>query len=84
MSAILEANIAHSLATVEEKEWTPDRAVTLERLRIVDMIHEGKPQCRLCGQIVNRFDGFGLCSKTTELHRHRRGDFTPTKKARTR
>ncbi|MCB8043671.1 hypothetical protein ABTZ44_07525 [Microbacterium oxydans] len=68
----------------EEKEWTPNREVTLERLRIVDMIHEGKPQCRLCGQIVNRLDGFGLCSKTTELHRRRRGDFTPTKKARTR
>lgn len=84
MSAILEANIAHSLATVEEKEWTPNRAVTLERLRIVDMIHEGKPQCRLCGQIVNRLDGFGLCSKTTELHRQRRGDFTQTKKARKR
>lgn len=80
MSAVL----AVAPTEAEEKEWTPDRAVTLERLRIVDMIHEGKPQCRLCGQIVNRLDGFGLCSKTTELHRHRRGDFTPTKKARTR
>lgn len=84
MSAILEANIAHSLATVEEKEWTPNRDVTLAELRIVDMIHEGKPQCRLCGQIVNRIDAFGLCSKTTESHRHRRGDFTQTKKTRKR
>lgn len=84
MSAILEANIAHSLAAVEEKEWTPNRDVTLGELRIVDMIHEGKPQCRLCGQIVNRLDGFGLCSKTTELHRQRRGDMTPAKRARTR
>ncbi|MFC7942677.1 hypothetical protein ACFUPZ_05390 [Microbacterium oxydans] len=84
MSAILEANIARALATVEEKEWTPDRAVTLERLRIVDMIHEGKPACRLCGQTVNRLDTYGLCSKTTEPHRHRRGDFTQTKKGRAR
>lgn len=82
MSAILEANIAHSLAKVEEKEWTPNPAVTAERLRIVDMMHEGKPQCRLCGQIVNRLDASGLCSKTTEIHQARRG--LPFKKARTR
>lgn len=71
-------------AEVEEDEWTPDRMVTLKRLRIVDMMHEGWPQCRLCGQTVYRLDTFGLCSKTTESHRQRRGDFTPTKKARKR
>lgn len=81
MTAVLEANIAHSLSTVEEKTWEPDRQVTLERLRVVDMIHEGKPQCRLCGQVVNRLDAFGLCSKTSDSHRARRGDL-PAKKAR--
>lgn len=80
MSAILEATPVEA----PEKDWAPDRAVSLSELRIVDMIHEGKPACRLCGQIVNRLDGFGLCSKTTELHRQRRGDFTPAKKARKR
>ncbi|TCJ28743.1 hypothetical protein E0W80_04385 [Microbacterium sp. PI-1] len=84
MSAILEANIAHALSSVDEREWRPNRDVTLAELRIVDMIHEGKPTCRLCGQVVNRLDTFGLCSKTTESHRQRRGDFTPAKKARTR
>lgn len=87
MTAVLEANIARSLAattSIEAKPWAPNREVTLEQLRIVDMIHEGKPACRLCGQIVNRLDGFGLCSKTTESHRHRRGDVTQTKKARKR
>lgn len=87
MSAVLEANIARAVIAAQEaepKEWVPNREVTLERLRIVDMIHEGKPQCRLCGQIVNRLDGFGLCSKTTELHRQRRGDYAPAKKTRKR
>ncbi|MFE7198488.1 hypothetical protein [Microbacterium oxydans] len=82
MSAILEANIARALATVEEKEWTPDRAVTLERLRIVDMIHEGKPACRLCGQTVNHLDKFGLCSKTSDAHQEWRGVTVKKKAAR--
>ncbi|PRB14485.1 hypothetical protein [Microbacterium sp. MYb62] len=80
MSAVL----AVAPTEAEEKEWTPNREVTLERLRIVAMMHEGWPQCRLCGQTVYRLDTFGLCSKTTESHRHRRGDFTPVKKARKR
>lgn len=80
MSAVLDV----APADVEEKDWAANREVTLERLRIVDMIHEGKPACRLCGQIVNRLDAFGLCSKTSEPHRQRRGDFTPAKKARKR
>ncbi|MGO4488183.1 hypothetical protein [Microbacterium sp. 2RAF4] len=80
MSAVL----AVAPTEAEEKEWTPNREVTLERLRIVAMMHEGWPQCRLCGQTVNRLDAFGLCSKTTESHRQRRGDFTLTKKARKR
>jgi len=78
MSAAIE------VAEAPEKEWAADRQVTLERLRIVDMVHEGKPTCRLCGQVVNRLDTFGLCSKTTESHRQRRGDFAPAKKARRR
>lgn len=82
MTATLEANIARSLAAVEEKVWEPNREVTLERLRIADMIHEGKPQCHLCGQVVNRLDAFGLCSKVSEAHRQRHGDFTPTKKGK--
>lgn len=82
MIATLKANIARSLAAAEEKVWVPNREVTLERLRIVDMVHEGKPQCRLCGQVVNRLDAFGLCSKTSESHRQRRGDFNPAKKGK--
>lgn len=39
-----------------------------EALAVVDMIHEGKPVCRLCGQMTNRLDQFGLCSKTSEAH----------------
>lgn len=65
-----------------EKEWTADREATLEQLRIVDMVHEGKPACRLCGQIVNRLDTFGLCSKTSDTHQQYRG--YPVKKARKR
>ncbi|WP_102191520.1 hypothetical protein [Microbacterium aurantiacum] len=81
MSAALETLIARSLSTVEEKTWAPDREVTLGELRIVDMIHEGKPTCRLCGQIVNQTDQFGLCSKTTDAHKVARGVVVPARKA---
>lgn len=74
MSAAVEA------AEAPEKEWTPDRQVTLERLRIVDMIHEGKPACRLCGQTVNHLDKFGLCSKVSDSHKEWRGEPVPRKK----
>jgi hypothetical protein len=80
MSAVLEANIARSLTAVEEKEWAPNREVTLELLRIVDMIHEGKPACRLCGQIVNRLDVFGVCSKVSNAHKEWRGEPVPRKR----
>lgn len=80
MTAVLEANIARSLSAVEEKEWQPNRDVTLAELRIVDMIHEGKPTCRLCGQIVNRLDTFGLCSKVSDSHKEWRGGPVPRKK----
>lgn len=73
MNAVLEANIARTITAVEEKPWTPNPEVIAEQLRIVDMIHEGKPQCRLCGQVVNRLDEFGLCSKTSIPHQERRG-----------
>lgn len=81
MSASLEANIAKSLTAASEKAWEPKPEVTAERLRIVDMIHEGKPTCRLCGQVVNQLDAFGLCSKTSVSHQERRG-ILPSKKAR--
>jgi len=87
MTAVLEANIARSLAAttpaVEDKDWVPDRGVTLGELRIVDMIHEGKPTCRLCGQVVNRLDTFGLCSKTSQAHQEWRG-IAPKKKGASR
>ncbi|CAN7150135.1 hypothetical protein LJR044_002475 [Microbacterium foliorum] len=81
MTAVLEANIAHALTQVEEKVWVPNREVTLERLRIVELMHEGWPQCRLCGQTVNRLDAFGLCSKVSASHLQRRGIPVPKKKA---
>ncbi|WP_292788422.1 MULTISPECIES: hypothetical protein [unclassified Microbacterium] len=87
MIAVLEANIARSIAaatSIEAKPWAPNREVTLEQLRVVDMIHEGKPACRLCGQITNGLDRFGLCSKVSPAHREWRGDVAPAKKARTR
>lgn len=80
MTAVLEVNIARALSAVEEKTWEPNRELTLEELRIVDMMHEGKPQCRLCGQTVNRFDTFGLCSKISDSHKERRGMPVPRKK----
>lgn len=83
MSAVLEANIARAIVAAQEAEpkaWEPNREVTLEQLRIVDMIHEGKPTCRLCGQIVNHLDKFGLCSKTSDAHQEWRG-VTVRKKA---
>lgn len=80
MTAVLEVNIARSLAAVEEKTWAPNREVTLEALRIVDMMHEGKPQCRLCDQTVNRLDAFGLCSKVSDSHKERRGMPIPRKR----
>ena len=66
--------------TTEKPEWKPDRDTTLAELRIVDMVHEGKPACRLCGQTVNRPDKFGLCSKTSDAHQEWRG-ISPKKKA---
>lgn len=71
----------------EPKEWTRDEAAA-ERIRaeltVIDMVHEGKPTCRLCGQTTNRLDTFGLCSKTTDAHKERRGQTVPLKKARKR
>lgn len=66
--------------TTDKPEWAPSRDTTLAELRIVDMIHEGKPACRLCGQGVNHLDKFGLCSKTSDAHQEWRG-VTVKKKA---
>lgn len=74
MTAVVEAS-----AEVAEKEWHPDRSVTRIELEAIDMAHEGKPTCRLCGQRVIRLDSFGLCSKTSDAHQQYRG--FPTKKA---
>lgn len=71
-------------APVEAADWKSDREAVLEQLRIVDMIHEGKPACRLCGQLTNGLDRFGLCSKISPTHREWRGDVAPAKKARKR
>lgn len=57
--------------TTDKVEYSFDEAARVrvrEALAIVDMVHEGKPQCRLCGQISNRLDEFGLCSKTSDPH----------------
>lgn len=81
MTVALETLIARSIVAAPEKEWEPNRDVTREQLRVVDMIHEGKPQCRLCGQTVNRLDQFGLCSKVSDAHKERRGDPVPRRKA---
>lgn len=80
MNAALETLIARSLTAVEEKPWEPNREVTLEALRIVDTMHDGKPRCRLCGQTVNRLDLFGLCSKVSDSHKERRGMPIPRKR----
>lgn len=76
----MSAALAAAPAEAEEKDWTPNREVTLDRLRIVAMMHEGWPQCRLCGQTVYRLDKFGLCSKVSDAHREWRGDPVPRKK----
>lgn len=78
MSVVVEA----SPADVVEKEWQPDRSITRTALEAIDIFHEGKPTCRLCGQRVNRLDTFGLCSKTSDTHQQYRG--FPIKKARRR
>lgn len=73
-----------TVAKPEAPEWRPNRELIADELRNVDAIHEGKPTCRLCGQVVNRLDTFGLCSKVTPAHKEWRGDALPGKKARKR
>jgi hypothetical protein len=67
-----------ALATAAAKS-KPNRELIADELRNVDAIHEGKPKCRLCGQVVNRLDTFGLCSKVTASHKEWRGDAVPGK-----
>ncbi|WP_337004053.1 MULTISPECIES: hypothetical protein [unclassified Microbacterium] len=66
----------------EAPEWKPNRERIADELRNVDAIHEGKPKCRLCGQVVNRLDTFGLCSKVTAAHKEWRGDAVPARRKR--
>lgn len=75
---------ATSAVKPEAPEWKPNRERIVDELRNVDAIHEGKPTCRLCGQVVNRLDTFGLCSKVTTAHKEWRGDAVPGKKTRKR
>ncbi|AQY02058.1 hypothetical protein [Microbacterium foliorum] len=74
MSAALAA-----VAKPEAPDWKPNRELIADELRNVNAIHEGKPTCRLCGQVVNRLDAFGLCSKVTAAHKEWRGDAVPGK-----
>ncbi|MCK2031242.1 hypothetical protein [Microbacterium galbinum] len=67
-------------AKPEAPEWKPNRERIADELRNVDAIHEGKPTCRLCGQVVNHLDKFGLCSKVSPAHREWRGDVVQSKK----
>ncbi|MGZ0067835.1 hypothetical protein [Microbacterium arborescens] len=67
-----------------EKGWTLDvrrrehvrRERAAEFARIDQMHAEIYPACRLCGQRAIRLDTFGLCSKTGEAHKARRGGLT--------
>lgn len=43
----------------------------------IDQMHAAiYPVCALCGQRTIRLDTFGLCSKTTDAHKARRGGLT--------
>jgi hypothetical protein len=53
-------------------EWVLDEAARARidaELTAVAMVHEGKPACKLCGQVTNALDRFGLCSKTSDPHK---------------
>lgn len=51
-----------------------ERAAELTR---IDQMHAAiYRQCAACGQLAIRLDTFGLCSKTTDAHKARRGGLT--------
>lgn len=61
----------------EEKEWVADeasRARARAELTAIDMSHEGKPKCIVCGQRCNRLDKYGACSKISDAHKAHRGE----------
>jgi hypothetical protein len=67
-----------------EKGWVLDirRREHVRRERAaefarIDQMHAAiyRP-CAACGQLAIRLDTFGLCSKTTETHKARRGGLT--------
>lgn len=68
----------------DKAEWKPNPEVIADELRNLDAIHEGKPTCKLCGQVVNQLDRFGLCSKISTSHKEWRGETVPSKKGRKR
>lgn len=60
------------MAETEKKEWVFDddaKARVAAELAAIDMSHEGKPTCALCGQRCNSLDRAGLCSKVSEAHK---------------
>ncbi|ABR10450.1 MULTISPECIES: hypothetical protein [Bacteria] len=64
-----------------EREWAPDRAVTLAALADIDAVQAGAPTCALCGQRAIRLDTYGLCSKTSEQHKDWRAGVRTDRKA---
>lgn len=59
-------------AHLEAKDIDASLARALIELDRVEEANASKPKCMLCGQPVNRLDGFGLCSKITAAHERRR------------
>lgn len=57
---------------LEAKDTDSSLARALLELERIDEANASKPKCTLCGQSVNRLDGFGLCSKVTPAHERRR------------
>ncbi|MDR7113908.1 hypothetical protein J2X03_003810 [Microbacterium trichothecenolyticum] len=69
------------VADEPEKEWAPNRAVTLAALAVIDEAHKDKPTCALCGQRCNALDKDGLCSKVRGEHEEWRADARRDEKA---
>ena len=68
----------------DEKEWTLDGAAReriAAELAVIDVLHEGKPTCRLCGQVTNVLDRFGLCPKVSQPHQDYRAGVRADMKA---
>jgi hypothetical protein len=77
------------VAALPDGGWSPDglvlddrRCEHLRRERAaefarIDQMHAAIYRaCAACGQLAIRLDAFGLCSKTTDTHKARRGGLT--------